>query len=255
MARPKKYAPNHKFIRKCPTCQTNIVYGSSSQYFQAERLNRKCRKCGSGWARGKTKKDSPSLAKMAKKVSKALKGRTPWNKGITKEDHPSLVIIGKKRKGKRHNQEIREKIGKASKKHWKNKKYRDLVSSKVKEIRGTPEVISRWRKTGELNGNFTPLEQKTDWDRYQHLVWYYTNQNNLTILEGYENRGRIDINKNAYHLDHIVSITDGFNNKIDPKIIGSIYNLRFIPANENMKKKQHSDMTIEQLTKLFEGCK
>lgn len=252
MARPKKYAPTHKFIRNCPECNIQIEYKHSSQYFQAERLNRKCRKCGCGHFRGKTKHTSNVLKKIGKKNSVLRKGKSTWNKGLTKDQHPSLVTIGEKRKGKKHTDETLKKIGNASKNHWKNKKYRNLVSTKIKEVRGLPEVVSRWRQTGETNGKFTPLEQKSEWEQYQHLVWYYTNKNDLSLLEGYKRRGRVDINKNAYHLDHIVSITDGFVNEIQPEIIGSFHNLRFISAVENMKKKQRSDMTIEKLKKMYE---
>lgn len=252
MARPKKYAANHKFIRNCPDCNIEIEYASSSQYFQAQRLNRKCKKCGCGHFRGKTKHTSNILKKIGKKNSILRKGKPTWNNGLTKNDHPSLVVIGEKRKGKKHTDDALKKIQNASKKHWKDKKYRKLVSTRVKETRGLPEVISQWRQTGELNGKFTPLEQKSEWERYNHLVWYYTNKNNLTEMEGYKFRGRVDIDKNAYHLDHIVSITEGFNNNIAPEIIGSRHNLRFIPAKENMKKKQKSDMTIKQLLQLFE---
>lgn len=253
MARPKKYPPNHKFTRNCPDCNVIIEYKTSSQYYQSIKLNRKCRKCGSGWSRGQTKETNESLQKMSKKVSAKLKGKSPWNKGLTKDLHTSLQVVGNKRKGKKHSTETLQKISEASINHWADKRYRKLVSDKVKQTRGNPDVIAKWRKTGEDNGNFVPLEQKTEWERYIHLVWYYTNKNDLTTLDNHHLRGRIDMVTNAYHLDHIVSITDGFNNNVPPEIIGSIYNLRFISAVDNMNKKQRSDMKIETLLESYYG--
>lgn len=252
MARPKKYSDLHKFIRKCPTCGIEIIYKKSSQYFQAERVNRKCRKCGCGWASGQTKETNESIKKMGQTVSKKLKGRPTWNKGLTKNDHPSLIVVGEKRKNKKHSLEALKKISEASKEHWKTSKYRKLVSERIKEMRGLPEVVDRWRTTCENNGHFTPLEKKSEWDKYVHLVWYYTNKNDLTTLDGHDRRGRVDLNDEAYHLDHIVSITDGFNKNVPPEIIGSICNLRFIPANDNMKKKQKSHMSINELYELYQ---
>jgi hypothetical protein len=251
MARPKKYPEGHRFVRNCSTCNIEIIYATSSQYYSAERLNRKCRKCGSGWARGQTKETNKSLAKMGKSVSKKLKGRPTWNKGLTKETHSSLKVIGDKIRGRKHSPDTIKKISAASKNHWNNTEYRELVSRRVKETRGAKEVVDKWRQTGENNGKFTPLEQKSDWEKYAHEVWYHTNKNDLSKLDNHNLRGRIDLVENAYHLDHIVSITDGFNNKVDPEIIGSIYNLRFIPAHDNMRKKQSSDMSIQKLQRLW----
>ena len=49
------------------------------------------------------------------------------------------------------------------------------------------------------------------------------------------------------HLDHIYSKLDGYENNIDPKIIGHHSNLRLITRRENSLKSRRSDKTIEQL--------
>jgi hypothetical protein len=38
----------------------------------------------------------------------------------------------------------------------------------------------------------------------------------------------------AWHLDHIVPVVYGFRNNIDPKFIGGIENLRFVPWRLNI---------------------
>ena len=254
MARPKKYPPNHVFIRICSDCGVEIQYRYSSQYHQAERLNRKCKTCGCGHFRGKSKDTSDALKQTGEKNSVRLKGKPTWNKGLTKDQHLSLATIGEKSKNRKHSDESLKKISDASKQHWGQKRYRELVSQKVKEVRGLPEIIEKWRKTGELNGSFTPLEKLSEWQRYHKDVWKYTNKNNLTLLENHDRRGKAGV-YGAYHLDHIVSIFDGFANDIDAKIIGSIHNLRFIPAEENVKKSSDSHMEIQTLTEKYYGTR
>lgn len=73
-------------------------------------------------------------------------------------------------------------------------------------------------------------------------VYYWTSKNDLTQLENYEKRGLL-----GYHLDHKYSITEGFKNKILPKIIGSMRNLEFIPCQENVKKGTRCSISLEEL--------
>ena len=63
------------------------------------------------------------------------------------------------------------------------------------------------------------------------MVWEVTEEQPLQILENSDKRGW----KN-HHLDHIYPISLGFHNKIPPKKIGNIKNLRFIPYKENLSK-------------------
>lgn len=106
-------------------------------------------------------------------------------------------------------------------------------------------------KTKAARGIVTPLSKKSAFARYKWLVWYYTKQNNLTLLPGYNKRGRLSRHKNYYQLDHIYSIFDGFNNKVPPEIIGNIANLRFIPAIDNLKKNNKSEISLKNL---FRRC-
>lgn len=53
-------------------------------------------------------------------------------------------------------------------------------------------------------------------------------------LDNYSKRG-----KGYFHLDHIISIKYGFDNGIDPEIIGNIMNLRYLYVNENKSKRDY----------------
>jgi hypothetical protein len=50
-----------------------------------------------------------------------------------------------------------------------------------------------------------------------------------------------------YHLDHIVSIKDGFVSDVPAAIIGSRHNLQIVTQHFNCSKKENSNQTIEQL--------
>ena len=45
--------------------------------------------------------------------------------------------------------------------------------------------------------------------------------------------------KGLFHLDHIISVKWGFDNGIDPEIIGNIANLRYLCKKENKSKRDY----------------
>ena len=49
------------------------------------------------------------------------------------------------------------------------------------------------------------------------------------------------------HLDHIYTIVDGWQNKVDPKILGHICNLRIIAGKENQQKSHRSSISLNDL--------
>lgn len=55
--------------------------------------------------------------------------------------------------------------------------------------------------------------------------------------------------KEGVCMDHILSIVDGFINKINPKIISHPANCQFLFYKENISKKHRSDITLEELLK------
>lgn len=85
-------------------------------------------------------------------------------------------------------------------------------------------------------GTIISYDLKDDFKKYELLVWSITNKQPLEELKNYEKRGNIAYKKNAYHLDHKISIKYGFENNIPPYIIGNIDNLQMLPARENCSK-------------------
>lgn len=85
-----------------------------------------------------------------------------------------------------------------------------------------------------------------EFKKYRRKVYYWTSKNDLTQLVHHEKRSR-----SGYHLDHKYSITEGFKNKVPPKVIGSICNLEFIPCNINVSKGTKCSIDIKELYVLF----
>lgn len=129
----------------------------------------------------------------------------------------------------------------------KRKEYIELAS-----IVG-PDGKNKFQKSAEKTvqtkierGQYTPFEQKNEFAQYTLLARYFSERNDLSQLKNFNKRGRAGT-AGAYHLDHIYSIFDGFNNNVSPEIIGHINNLRFIPWKENVSKHQSSDCTLKEL--------
>lgn len=93
-------------------------------------------------------------------------------------------------------------------------------------------------------GQITDPLLKSDYQIYKQIVWKYSNRNYKTYLSD-QKRDRQN------HLDHVLSIVDGFKNNIPPEIVGSIYNLRIISGQANRHKSHRSDITIEQLLERY----
>jgi hypothetical protein len=94
--------------------------------------------------------------------------------------------------------------------------------------------------------------QDTEKAQYAKLCWFWTNLNDLSSLPNYDKRG---FGKEFYNLDHKYSINQGFLNEVHPKIIGSIYNLEFIPMPQNASKRDRCSISLEQLLQEFNNGK
>lgn len=107
------------------------------------------------------------------------------------------------------------------------------------------------RKKHELSGRWLPLKDKNDFDVYKQLVIKFTKRNDISTLPNFDKRGRAGVD-GAYHLDHKISIKEGFRLGILPSIIGNINNLEFIPYLDNLLKSYSSSITPEELFNLIE---
>lgn len=109
--------------------------------------------------------------------------------------------------------------------------------------------LSDGRKTRIKNGH--NCEASVEYKQYRKDVRWFTERNDLTVLDNFDKRDNHSRNKDAYHLDHIVSISHCYNAEVPPEIAGSIANLRFIPWRENLSKQSKSGMTPDELIGLY----
>jgi len=85
---------------------------------------------------------------------------------------------------------------------------------------------------------------------YRGRINQLTNQNYqkyyyLINPEGY-NRGR-----GKYHIDHIYTVIDGFENSIEPEVIANPTNLQMLTEHDNISKQGRSDITIKKLYRQY----
>lgn len=108
---------------------------------------------------------------------------------------------------------------------------------------GEVEGLQKWneyrlrlsRKSGfSINWDEIKNDYCDNLAKYRRLCNRYTNQEDLTMLYGHQFRGVGRKDNMAWHLDHIVPVVYGFRNNIDPKFIGGIENLRFVPWRLNI---------------------
>lgn len=121
---------------------------------------------------------------------------------------------------------------------------------RVKDEKGlsTYKKISIKRiKTLTEKGAILKDSDLSDFELYRKKVWTITNNNDLSKLENFNKRGRADLNKDAFHLDHKFSIKQGFLNNILPYYIGHLNNLEMIFHLENCKKQDKCSIELESL--------
>ena len=110
----------------------------------------------------------------------------------------------------------------------------DLTGKKLEPLKDIPKPIDQKK-----------LEKKS-WNKYKVIVWKITRSQDLSSLENYEKRITLDMIKehgkklfqseDLYALDHRISVYHGWKNDLDPYVIGSLANLRYIPSRQNCTK-------------------
>jgi hypothetical protein len=90
------------------------------------------------------------------------------------------------------------------------------------------------------------------WKFYFLKVWKETQKTLKTHNDKIKN---LNLRGFEFPLDHKYSVYAGFQNDIDPKIIGHWKNLEIITQSENASKKTKCSITIEQLLKEIESTK
>lgn len=129
---------------------------------------------------------------------------------------------------------------------------------------GVKEIRDQIRKDKEESGIWIPLDELTEFQKYRWNVESISRKNFKIYGENYlnmspENKKLINKNRDFKYkisLDHKYSVYNGFKNKVDPEIIGSIVNIELIPVYENSSKNKGNSLSLiklkERYTKFLE---
>jgi hypothetical protein len=88
---------------------------------------------------------------------------------------------------------------------------------------------------------------KTDYERYRQAVWRFSNRS-------YKKYMSEQIRDRHNHLDHVLSIVEGFHNNIPPEVMGSIHNLRMLEGIMNRKKSYRSEISPAELLERYNNA-
>jgi hypothetical protein len=110
------------------------------------------------------------------------------------------------------------------------------------------EMLKKARLTREKNGNCLPQVLMKTFEKYRNRVHALTNKNKFLKFTDDELKkiGKMG-NENAFQIDHMVSIKEGFLKNVPIKIISDPKNLRLIHWKENLNKRDKSCISITEL--------
>jgi len=194
----KMFNNEEVFIRECPSCGSDIEYSGKSKRWNIQLADRKKTKC----------------------INCQNINQKPWNLGIPMTEE-----------SKQKNREI--KLGKPI--HSEEYKLW-LKENSITKLKGEKSlVIKKILETKNITYS-DYIKNYKNFLEYEKKVYLITYQQPVDILKNSEKlRGRCGV-ENAYQLDHIISIKEGYEKSISPEVIGNIKNLQFIPWQENIKK-------------------
>jgi hypothetical protein len=192
---------NDILIRSCPVCDADIQYKGKSRIWNIQvaiKNNTVCNKCN---------------------TSKFNSTKKPWNVGIPMSDiaknKNSLIKRGKP-------------IHSAEYKLWLGT--HGTFTRKDENSVVVQSYLNKHKITYEMY-----ISLMSAFKVYKRKCIQITNQQDIHKLLNYEKRG-VSGKYGAYQLDHIISIKEGFDQNLDPNLIGNISNLHFIPWEDNIKK-------------------
>lgn len=214
------------FKRNCPKCKCEILYTDKRNCYRANKKNSNCNKC--------TIRHTP---KSIEKLRLANSGKKYFNRKSNKWHTNSQYFrmcpecniqmgYDSKYSRDRANKQI-SVCNRCSCKLYKKSWEYIIKDVHIKQMAATKAGYNSYSEY------MNDLDNKK---KYYREVRRITRLQPINKLENYEKmRGLCGIN-NAYQLDHIISISEGYSNNISPEIIGNIKNLQIIPWQKNLIK-------------------
>jgi hypothetical protein len=150
------------------------------------------------------------------------------------------------------NEELRKKIVVGTTQSYINDPLlaaKQIAAKTVKYGVGWKASVAKGKATQIAKGRWVDPSQLTAWQAYKRSVRYYTKksyqQHSQTI-----NPDNLQTGACLYQVDHLYSIRHGFENKVDPQIVGHHANLRMMWHTDNKSKHIRSDITLDELLQI-----
>jgi hypothetical protein len=117
-----------------------------------------------------------------------------------------------------------------------------LLSSHVQ----CPECIVEKSISTKLTNSQSVVDPalKTEYERYRQAVWRFSNRSYKKYMSD-QKRDRHN------HLDHVLSIVEGFKHNVPPEVMGSIHNLRILDGQMNRSKSYRSEISVLELLERY----
>ncbi len=110
------------------------------------------------------------------------------------------------------------------------------------------KAIIKGNETKAKKGLILPAELRDEFYRYKLNVIYLTEKHRKQLTAGYITG--LAGTEGAWHIDHRLSIFDGYKNKVSPFVIGDKANLKMLPWEENVEKHSGSSIRLDELLRL-----
>lgn len=204
------------------------IHGDNWENEWIKNKREKTQRCPEYYLSRKIAKNLDEAIKMVSEYQHRTAGinrQVYIDKGYSDEDiNEILVIIKSKQKNHGRNRKfLKEKYG---------NEWEDIYEKNAKV----------YRKQMEKKGIWISEEELDNFRLYKIKVGYATRQSiDMHFIEDIEKRSL------EWHVDHIFSVKEGYVQDVDPKIIGSLVNLRILKSELNMSKKAKCDHTLEEL--------
>lgn len=207
-------------------------YGSEEADKRMKAYREKMRKATTGEKNGFFGKKHAKETRA--KNAEMQRGKVAWNSG-----KKCPQFSGNRNPAKRP--DVRLKISESVKASYTDE-LREVRSKHFSDLR--TKTADSFRETMEAQGLWTPIEQKKQFDVFRSRVRALTQKTYSQHIDEIDpNR----IRSRKYHLDHIVSIYDGFRFGVEPEVLAHVCNLRIVKHALNEQKFNTSGMTVDEL--------
>lgn len=109
---------------------------------------------------------------------------------------------------------------------------------------GKNNCLCRYCYYDSIRISFEEIERFETYSKTVRSLTRFSFNKNKKFIDPY---GLKELDSKNYHIDHIYSISDGYINDVDPKIIASYHNLRVVKKLDNLQKGRKSDMELSEL--------